>query len=478
MLFNSFEFIFVFLPSTLLCFYLLCRLKFFRAAAFSLIMASLVFYSYWDVRYLPLLVFSILFNYILGKGIERWGSRRLLALGCLVDLGLLCYFKYTCFLLNSCNAVFDTSFIIPQIIMPIGISFFTFTQLAYLVDAYRGETAGYDLISYGLFVTFFPHLIAGPILYHKDIIPQLIDRQNYQYSDHNLSVGLMTFFIGLFKKVIIADQLSGWVKAVFENVSQVSFLDAWAGALAYTFQLYYDFSGYSDMAIGLGFMLNIHLPINFNSPYAATSIIDFWKRWHMTLSTFLKNYLYIPLGGSRCGEARRTLNLMITMLLGGLWHGAGWTFVIWGGLHGFFIVVNHLWRRLKIDMPLGLAHILTFVCVVFGWVFFRAHTVYDALEVVKAMVGCKGVLLPVWLEHHLTAVDGFGVRFGKLPNVSELEVFVVLSVLLVLAARFKNTQQLLEVLRPRWWIAVGMGVMGAVSLLRLNKATEFLYFQF
>lgn len=466
------------MPATLLFFYLLSRLRLFRAATFSLVISSLVFYSHWDFRYLPLLVFSILFNYILGKTIERTLSRGLLVLGCVVDLGLLVYFKYTCFFLHSCNYAFETSFFIPQIVMPIGISFFTFTQIAYLVDAFRGETKGYDILSYSLFVTIFPHLIAGPILYHKDIIPQFNDKRNYEYLDQNMSLGLTGFFIGLAKKVLIADQLSNWVKPVFENVDQVSFLDAWAGALAYTFQLYYDFSGYSDMAIGLGLMLNIKLPINFNSPYMAVSIIDFWRRWHITLSSFLKNYLYIPLGGSRRGEVRKGINIMITMLLGGLWHGAGWTFVIWGGLHGFYIVVNHLWRQLEIDMPRRLAHALTFIAVVFGWVFFRASTVSDAMEVVKAMIGLKGILLPAWLAPHLGGLQGLGVRFGKLPKVSELEVFVMLAALLFFSIRFKNTQQWLEVLRPRWWWAAGIGAMGAMSILRLNKATEFLYFQF
>ena len=283
-----------------------------------------MFYAYWDARYLPLLLVSILFNYTVGSLIERHKSKLGLIIGVTVNLSLLTYFKYTNFFLSSFNEMFQTAIYVPKIILPLGISFFTFTQIAYLVDAYRGETQRYSLLTYSLFVTVFPHLIAGPILYHKNMIPQFSKLKNYVFTHKNMALGAAFFSVGLFKKVMIADSLAPWAKVVFDNAGMVSFIEAWAGALAYTFQLYFDFSGYSEMAIGLGLMFNFKLPVNFNSPYKATSIIEFWRRWHITLSEFLRNYLYIPLGGNRNGQYGRMRNLLITMLLGGLWHGAGW----------------------------------------------------------------------------------------------------------------------------------------------------------
>jgi alginate O-acetyltransferase complex protein AlgI len=478
MLFNSYEFILVFLPIVLLVFHLAAKSGAFRIATAVLVIASLSFYAYWDFRYLPLLVGSILVNFVIGKNIERTLRKRLLVLGVCFNLGLLVYFKYTCFFIASCNVVLGSAFFVPNIVMPIGISFFTFTQLAYLVDAYRGETKGYDLLSYSLFVTYFPHLIAGPILYHKHMIPQFQARSHFTYSDENMAAGVAAFSLGLFKKVFIADSLSGWVKPVFDHVDLVTFLDGWAGALAYTFQLYFDFSGYSDMAIGLGLMLNVRLPINFNSPYKATSIIDFWKRWHMSLSDFLKNYLYIPLGGNRHGENRRMVNLMVTMLLGGLWHGAGWTFVIWGGLHGLYLVINHAWRKLGVRMPDYAGRALTFLGVVMGWVFFRARTFSDAVELLKAMSGFKGILLPEQIVSRLRSLPQFEGNLKDLLDVSEPEVFLALAGLYFFVACFRNTQKMIELQRPKWWMAVAVGLIAAVSILRLNRSTEFLYFQF
>jgi alginate O-acetyltransferase complex protein AlgI len=478
MLFNSYEFILVFLPIVLVVFHLVAKSGSFRIATAVLVMASLTFYAYWDFRYLPLLVGSILVNFTIGRRIERTLSKHLLVLGICFNLGLLAYFKYTCFFLASCNVVLGSAFFVPNILMPIGISFFSFTQLAYIVDAYRGETKGYDLLSYSLFVTYFPHLIAGPILYHKHMIPQFQARSHFTYSDEAIAAGVATFSIGLFKKVFIADSLSTWVKPVFDHVDLVTFLDGWAGALAYSFQLYFDFSGYSDMAIGLGLMLNVRLPINFDSPYNATSIIDFWKRWHITLSVFLKNYLYIPLGGNRHGEGRRTVNLMVTMLLGGLWHGAGWTFVIWGGMHGLYLVINHAWRKHKMKMPDFAARALTFLAVVVAWVFFRARTFSDAVELLKAMCGFKGILWREQIIAHLHGLPPFEGDLKKLLDVSEPEVFLILGLLYFFVAYFRNTQKIVELLRPKWWMAIAVGLIGAVSILRLNRSTEFLYFQF
>ena len=329
MLFNSLEFILIFLPVTLFLFYAFARHINNNVAKIFLIIASLCFYSYWDISNLPILLLSIICNYFFGHLISKYKSKKYLVLGVVFNLLLLTFFKYTGFIIENLNIALNTNFKFRDVILPLGISFFTFTQTAYLVDVYRRETASYSKSDYLLFVTIFPHLIAGPILYHKDMIPQFNKDETYRINYENLYNGLLIFIYGLFKKVIIADNIAKLADTVFLKSAQATFLDSWVGSFAYTLQLYFDFSGYSEMAIGLGLMLNMNLPQNFNLPYTSTSIIEFWRRWHMTLSAFLKNYLYIPLGGNRTGHHMR--NIMITMLLGGLWHGAGWTFVLWGG---------------------------------------------------------------------------------------------------------------------------------------------------
>lgn len=477
MLFNSYIFIFLFLPVTLLVFFFLARFKQMKAAQVALVIASLAFYAYWDIRYLPLLLASMAFNYIMGSKIEQSRDKRMLAFSVGVDLALLGYFKYTDFFLQTVNTLGGSSIPLPHIVLPLGISFFTFTQIAYLVDAYRGETEKYSLSSFSLFVSFFPHLIAGPILYHKKIIPQFNDLKNYVFSSKNMSLGVSLFAIGLFKKVMVADNLAPWAKEAFSHAQQLTFMDAWAGALAYTLQLYFDFSAYSEMAIALGLMLNIELPINFNSPYKATSIVEFWRRWHMTLSEFLKNYLYIPLGGNRHGEARRMVNVFLTMLLGGLWHGAGWTFVVWGGLHGVFIVINHQWRRLKIKLPTVLSWLLTIICVTVAWVFFRAESFSDALYIVQAMFGLHG--LPQSLAGIFPGLQTHGLQFATAAHLpggyKELCILVGLMVGLAFAP---NPQQIVARLRPNWKWAMVIALLMAVSILGMEKATDFLYFQF
>lgn len=330
LLFNSYAFIFLFLPITFFVFFGLGKLRQKNYAISWLVLASFLFYAYWDYRYVPLLFSSILFNYFVGKEIERKQEKHWLYFGILVNVALLGYFKYMDFFLATANDVIGTIFDLPHIVLPLGISFFTFTQTAYLIDAYRGEARNHSFATYCEFVTIFPHLIAGPILNHKDMIPQFIAERNFQIDYKNIASGLTIFIVGLFKKVVIADSLSPWVADVFSHTDKVTFLEAWIGAMGYTFQLYFDFSGYSEMAIGLGLMFNLRLPVNFNSPYQARSIIDFWRRWHMTLGLWVRDYLYIPLGGNRHGELAKMRNLFIAMLIIGLWHGAGWTFVFWG----------------------------------------------------------------------------------------------------------------------------------------------------
>ncbi|MEL6363430.1 MAG: MBOAT family O-acyltransferase [Pseudomonadota bacterium] len=397
MLFNSFVFIGAFLPLCLLVYYATGK-----AAGFGpvqkaiLVLFSLFFYGFWKPIYLGLLFASLVVNY----GAFKWmraapdRGRTIMVLGIAFNLCLLGYFKYAGFFAESLSLLPGLEFPALNIALPLAISFFTFQQIAFLVDARKDQTFDYSIIDYSFFVTFFPQLIAGPIVHHKEIIPQyasLAERSNIL---RNLHIGLAVFTLGLAKKVLLADSFAQYATPVFaaaDGGASIGFQDAWTGALAYTLQLYFDFSGYSEMAIGLAAMFGLKLPVNFSMPYKARNISDFWRRWHITLSEFLRDYLYIPLGGNRKGRARRYLNLFITMLLGGLWHGAGWTFVFWGGLHGAYLALNQATNDFAPRLaeavrraPL-LPYVLTFGAVVYAWVFFRAETFGGALAIVAAM---------------------------------------------------------------------------------------------
>lgn len=472
MLFNSYVFIFAFLPIAVAVFFCLGH-RSARLAVTWLTVASLFFYGFWKISYLPLLLISIVGNYVAGQLISRCRSEGILAKlllvsGILVNLLFIGYYKYAGFLIASVNGSLGIDISIPEIFLPLAISFYTFTQIAYLVDAYRGEIRDkqYSLVTYTLFVTFFPQLIAGPILHHDELIPQLQENRIFAFSSKNFALGLLLFILGLSKKVLIADNLSPWVATVFNDTSSVGLLSAWVGALSYAFQLYFDFSGYSDMAIGLGWMFNIQLPINFNSPYKAKSIIDFWRRWHITLSNFLRDYLYIPLGGSRCGKVRHYSNLFLTMLLGGLWHGAGWTFVFWGGLHGSYLVINHWWRKRNIPMPALVSWGITFVAVLISWVFFRAKSFADAITLLQAMIGMNGIELPSAFPSLLHWGAELGVKL------------VVLAILLVCVLRLPNAQEIVQLFKPKLEWVVVIATIATASLLSLNRVSEFLYFQF
>ena len=496
MLFNSYEFIFAFLPITLIGFFLLARFAGKLVAAIWLTCASLVFYGWWDPRYLALLLVSITVNYAIGLRIARLrlrqprGAKHWLVGGLVFDLGVLAYFKYTGFLWLNFEALTGIGGQTPDIALPLGISFFTFTQIAFLVDAYLGIAKEYRPVNYALFVTYFPHLIAGPVLHHKEMMPQFGHESVYRFDWTNFAVGLTLFAIGLAKKTLLADGMAPYVAPAFDAAAAgqpQGALPSWGGALAYTFQLYFDFSGYTDMALGLSMMIGIRLPLNFNSPYKATSIIDFWRRWHITLSRFLRDYLYIPLGGSRHGTPRRYVNLMTTMVLGGLWHGASWTFVAWGGLHGLFLLVNHAWRASGIGpiiaaafpRPLRVAAAvgLTFGLTVVAWVFFRASDFASAWMLLKGMAGLHGV-----------GLEAAGPMRGQINRT-------VLCLLIVWAC--PNSQQILARFRPalemsadvalpqRWWMwrpntawILFIAFLTAGSVLSLSEISPFIYFNF
>ncbi len=498
MLFNSHVFLFVFLPVTWILFRLACSYRLTDVAIAVLTVASLAFYSYWNPPFVFLILFSILFNYAWGRIIERnlakkRGGKSWLYVGILVNLAMIGYFKYANFFMSNVALIVGWEWTTKDIFLPLGISFFTFQQIAYLIDCSKGLAKGHEFLHYTLFVTFFPQLIAGPIVRYDEIMPAFSKLRTFAMSYRNLAMGITLLALGLFKKLVIADTLSPWAAAVFDSSDIVTFFDAWAGALCYTFQIYFDFSGYSDMALGLGRMFNIELPINFDSPYKATSVIDFWRRWHISLSTFLRDYLYIPLGGSRKGVARRYGNLVTTMLLGGLWHGASWNFVLWGGLHGLYLSINHGFKSLAlIDTPprisKTLGWLITFPSVVIAWVFFRATTFSRAWEILEGMFGLNGAVLP---PHYMPLAVGqrfleaLGVEFvhspswGMIGGKKEILLIAVCTMIVLILpnsyewckARFRQRR-----FSTCWAIAIG-GVL-AVSICFLDRISEFLYFQF
>ena len=527
MLFNSYGFIFLFLPCVLLVFSLAVRWQKWSVAIGWLVSTSLFFYGYWNPRYLVLILISIFSNYVIGYAItgliernnKQYLAKAVFIAGVLVNLLAIAYYKYQGFFISNANAAFelfstklgfDTNFslTVPKVALPLAISFFTFQQIAYLVDVYQGKVSGKNgFLKYCLFITFFPQLIAGPIVHYQEIIPQFSFQKNPRINTESLAIGISIFSVGLFKK-FLADAIAMHGNPIFTLALRgetLSFFEAWYGALAYTLQLYFDFSGYSDMAIGLGNMFGIRLPLNFFSPYKAVSIIDFWRRWHMTLSKFLRDYRYIPLGGSRKGKTRKYINLLVTMLLGGLWHGAGWTFVLWGGLHGIYLIINHTWRALM--QKLGLIQVLeqtwmqfcgrtlTFLAVVISWVLFRAENLSAASAMFQSMVGLNGMLPspPVRIRAY---IDLFS------PNqVINMPGIYLLVALLIITWAFPNTQQIFEKYDPttltydirshvnrvfasiRWhpsmaWILITC-TMNLASLSALASiSSEFLYFRF
>jgi len=533
MLFNSYEFILLFLPITLLGFYLFSRLRNWRLPIYWLVSASIFFYSWWNPPYLLLLLLSIGVNFILGKALNRAyfteqesQGKVLLVLGILFNLGLIGYYKYFNFFIDNINGLTNASFNVTQIILPLGISFYTFQQLSYLIDSLEGETKHYQFIDYCLFVTFFPQLIAGPIVTHQEMMPQFSKSTRFTLNPEDLAVGLTIFSMGLFKKVILADHIALYSTPVFNAASQgvpLSVAEAWMGALAYTMQIYFDFSGYSDMAIGAARLFGIQLPLNFNSPYKAVNIIDFWGRWHMTLTRFLTRYLYNPialnLSRYRMQKGKALIKrgvgsfgafaelvavpTIITMLLAGFWHGAGWQYIVFGLLHGLYLTINHGWHMILKSRGYELnstnwigqrsGQLITFLAVTVAMVFFRAPNVNNASAVLMSMVG----------------KNGFSLADGALfPNVlfNDPKLGLLwLTVLMTIAFYFPNTQEWLSEYNPalgyrptsskaspgwlfylkkrmswqpnQFWAAV-TAVIAVTSFLGLSGISEFIYFQF
>ncbi len=508
LLFNSFEFIFLFLPLTLAGFFAAARYAGRTGAQLWLIALSIFFYGWWNPVYLPLLGAVMVFTYFAGKRLGARPSRALLAASIAVLLAVLGWFKYANFLVANVNALTGLDWTMAAIVLPLAISFFTFQKIAYLVDSYKGLTRDTRPLEFTLFVVFFPQLIAGPIVHWKEILPQFGQGGVYRPHAENFAVGIAIFALGLFKKAVLADGIAAYASPTFaaaEAGLAPDLLTAWSAALAYTFQLYFDFSGYSDMAIGAARMFGILLPLNFDSPYKAANIADFWRRWHMTLSRFLRDYLYIPLGGNRRGPARRYANLMATMLLGGFWHGAGWTFILWGALHGIYLVVNHAWQRLVPERVSArgwyrrAAWSLTFLAVVVAWVPFRAPTMDGAGRMLAGMAGLNGISLPNAIGARLgelrPLLEGWRIDFALGGGSAFVYGWLWIGALFAIAVLAPNSQQIVgryrpalgaEPLRaarrlawgpsPRWALAIGLVAAGGT--LALSQVSEFLYFQF
>ena len=468
MLFNSYDYLLYFLPLSLIGFFALGRRPSWSVAW--LTAASLFFYAWWDPRYLPLILGSIAFNFAIGRLLRGQPARAKLVLACGIagNLALLAVFKYADFALSNLGALLDKPLALPHLILPLGISFFTFTQIAYLVDVYRAKAREPSPINYALFVSFFPHLLAGPILHHGEMMPQFASPSNKTPQPFHIAAGLFLLAIGLVKKVCIADPLAPVASAGFDHPETLTALTAWLAVLAYTLQIYFDFSGYTDMALGAARMFNIRMPVNFDSPYHSMDIREFWRRWHMTLSRFLREYLYIPLGGNRHGEARTAVNVLATFLLGGLWHGAAWTFVAWGALHGAALVCLRAWQRTGLRLPRALAWTTTFLFVMVAWVFFRASSLGNAGAMLHAMAGANAVAQP-WREaaRALLAAD------AQTP----LSLSALVAGLLVLAWP-RNSNALVDDFRPSWPRGAAVAIGLVASVLQLGKVTPFLYFNF
>ena len=513
MLFNSLAFIFLFLPLTFALFFLLARTSHVMAAGW-LAAASLFFYGWWNPAYVGLLMASIVCNYFAGMHIARAEKKKWLT-GCAIaaNLALLGYYKYSNFFLTNAASVLGATPPQAEIILPLGISFFTFTQIAFLVDTCQGKVKEYRFVHYCLFVTYFPHLIAGPILHHAEMMPQFARESTYRMQAENIAVGLTIFFIGLFKKVILADGIAQYVAPLYglpgAGVAP-TFVEAWCAVLAYSLQLYFDFSGYSDMAIGLSRLFGVRLPLNFHSPYKAANIAELWNRWHMTLSRFLRDYVFVPLGGQRKSAWRRYSSVMATMFLCGLWHGAGWTYIVFGILHGAYLCVNQGWRMLRKRLGQSRKHptragtaaavLLTFAAWLVGLAFFRADSVPHALQIVAGMFGMNGMALP---DHWLAKWGAFGtwvaangVPFSDSRGLVTAGLVNWIVILLAIAWFAPNTQQIMArfnpaLLIPRdmkparllaWRPSVVFGVIVAAlafsAIVNLHRQSEFLYFQF
>ncbi len=471
MLFNSYIFIFAFFPICIAAWYLLNHFKKYTLGKISLLISSLIFYAYYNVNYGLIIISSILVNYLLSH-IMICSTKQVLrkfafAFGLLFNIGLIAYYKYTDFMIDNINLLFKTDLPLMHILMPLGISFFTFQQLSYVIDSYKKDIPKYSLLDYSIFVLFYPQLIAGPIVLHDEIVPQISSKTNKAFDFKIFSRGFYLFTLGLAKKVLVADFLSKFSSFAFDTTSQITSMDAWIGVLAYTFQIYFDFSGYCDMASGIANMYGMELPMNFNSPYKAVDIIDFWDRWHITLTRFFTRYIYIPLGGSRKGTVRTYLNILIVFLVSGIWHGAGWNYILWGLLHGVANILNKIFKKPIKKIPI-ISRIATFVFVSITWVFFRAKNVSYALEMLKNMFSFSSFAVSDTIKGNLSFV----------PGSWYIIALALIGIVIYLSMFSKNALEKSEKFTPKLLNGVMTIILFVFSVLQLSQVSEFLYFNF
>ncbi len=486
MLFNSYEFIFAFLPVSFFGYFYLNHKRLTTASKSWLVFASLFFYSWWNIVYLPLILTSVFFNYAIASAIVEYdelkkkyfSKKSLLQIGLVFNIGLLAYFKYADFFISNTNSLVNTEIGLLHLALPLAISFFTLQQIAFLVDSYEGLAKEKNFLNYIIFVTFFPQLIAGPIVHHKEMMPQFVSIRNKAKNYKNIVLGLFILSIGLFKKVVIADTFAIWATAGFDTATTLYLFEAWFTSLSYTFQLYFDFSGYTDIAMGAALLFNIKLPINFNSPYKATGIIDFWQRWHITLSRFVTAYIYTPLVKSfdNLNFHKAMIATVITFLIAGLWHGASWMFVIFGGLHGLALVVNNYWKKSKIKMNKILAWFITFNFVNITMVFFRAEELNDAIKVLRSMFSLDNIRLPNALESVVPLNVEFGSFTQNIGGTNFTPVFLIIGFILVLF--FENSNKKLVNFKLNFVNSFIFVMAFTISFYKLSSYSEFLYFRF
>ncbi len=493
MLFNSYFFILIFLPITTFFYFFLSNRKLVLASKIWLAAASLFFYAWWNVALLPVILVSIAFNYSIGSCIiphQRISiglKQAILVIGIVFNLLLLGYFKYFMFFETNINVILQAFFsplthfrlLVFDIVLPLGISFFTFTQIAYLVDVYRGVAKEYSLLNYILFVTFFPHLIAGPIIHHKEMMPQFDSLRNKSLNHENFRKGLFLFSIGLFKKLVLADTFAFWANYGFNQGVVLTTIEAWLVSFSYTFQLYFDFSGYTDMALGTALFFNIKLPTNFNSPYKAQNIRDFWKRWHMTLSRFFMEYVYIPMGGNKRGDLKTYINLIVTFFIGGIWHGAGWLFLIWGGLHGFASVIYRIWLRFNFRLHPLISWIIMFNFLNFTWIFFRAKNLMVVNNIIGSMVGIfQGSVGSVKSFDVLIFRHHVCINWSHEESIIGIKTVLLVALGFIITLGFINSNEIATKVNHDLKWAVFTGLLFGVSILFLVRNSPFLYFQF
>jgi len=507
LLFNSYTFVFLFLPATLVGFFVLAHQGYKSTALAWLVIASLVFYGWWTPTYILLLAGSIVFNYGLGLVLGRGPNKLLLTLGIAANLICLGYYKYAAFIVGNVSDLVGTNLVFEAVILPLAISFFTFQQVAYLVDAHRGLTREYSFLRYALFVTFFPQLIIGPIVHHSETIPQFQKDSTFRFRKENIEVGLPIFIIGLFKKVIFADTIARYIDPSFALAAQggtIGFADAWVATIGFCFQLYFDFSSYSDMAIGLGRMFGIRLPLNFASPLRQSSIIRVWRQWHMTLYRFFRDYVFIPLGGRERGPSRLAVNVMIVMVLSGIWHGSGWKFVCLGLMNGFWLLVELEWRRhlgprltrLRQNPAwIELSRVLAFLAFASSLPFFRAADFPSSIRMFEGMLGLNGMFAD--RVPYVELLDSQIRQFAGLPVTTGLEIALIFGVVFAMLRFAPSTQHFMRHYEPaldfdgaatgdagrlawrpsRTW-GIIFGILGGALLLALGNGQEFIYFQF